>query len=333
LTLCFGHEEGIVLTKVEFEANPSLYEAVEELIKKRAYKNWQDFLEICIRNQLTLESQGGRNDSLLTSQLARIDFPMYKELGLNWDRESIRLLPPVAAYLLRSEHMPFCNRIFPAKVASRVLCNILDDMNSIELMIFQETLWTIVKELGRYLSCLDKTSGRSLRLEALSTAFPHAQRNDSAAKQRFLSHFVGYINSGGKANGMMLSLGLAAITDSGRIGITEIGHEFALLENPILDDRSCSEKNLESTLSKEESEMYLRVVNQRLPQEAKAMERMQEILANGSQSYTAICESCGTEFTGRDDARAHVSLLLGRMRELMLVKVKQEGLKTYYELR
>jgi hypothetical protein len=320
--------------KMEFETSASLYEAAEELIKKGAYKNWQDFLETCVRNQLTLEVHGKRNVPLIEGRPVRMDFPMYKELGLNWDRESIKPISPLSANLLRSEYMPFCNRILPAKVASRVLCNVLDGMTSLELRIFQETLWAIAQDLGHYLSSLDEIAGRSLRLEALSTAFPHDQRkNDLATKQRFLSHFVGYIDSGGMANGMMLSLGLATINASGQIGITEIGHEFALLRNPILDDRDCTEKDLEPTLSKEEAEMYLRIVNQRLQKEAKAMERMRIILAKGSQSYRTICESFGSNFPESEGTQAQVSILLGRMRELMLVRVKQEGLKTHYELR
>jgi hypothetical protein len=319
---------------MEFEASQSIFDDVEKLIKKGFYKNWQEFMETSIRNQLTLESGHDKNGYLPTDHPAHPDFPMFRELGLNWDKESIKPLPPIETRLLKSEHMPFCNRILPAKVASRVLCNVLDHRSSLELNTFNETLWTIVQELGHYLSYLDKMKGHSFRLEALSTAFPRMQRHgDPSAKQRFLNHFVGFIDSGGKANGMILTLGFATITEAGDIGITKSGHNFAMLKSPILDEWITMEGNLELTLSKEEVQMYLQVVNERLPAEAKSMEMIRSVLADGGKSYPKICERFEGKLLKEENVRALVSLLLGRMRELMLIDVKQDGLKTYYELK
>jgi hypothetical protein len=229
--------------------------------------------------------------------------------------------------------MPFCNRIFPVKVAVRVLSNLLEDQDTLTTEAFGETLSVVVLDLGRYLFALDRTMHRGMRLEALSTGFPVRKRDKQASKRRFLNHFVGSVDSVGRASGMTLNLGFATVDSSDKIGVTETGEEFARLENPILDSRTVDE-NLESDLSNSEISMYLRIVNERLPQEAQAMNVINEILKNGSKSYKEICQEFEKSITfNGPDAKSLVSPLLSRMRELLLIKVRSEGLKTYYDLR
>jgi hypothetical protein len=100
-----------------------------------------------------------------------------------------------------------------------------------------------------------------------------------------------------------------------------------------LDKQTTTDGNVELALSKEEVQMYLQVVNERLPAEAKSMEMIRSALADGGKSYPKICERFEGELPKEENVRSLVSLLLGRMRELMLIDVKQDGLKTYYELK
>jgi hypothetical protein len=319
---------------IQFHVPEGLYNEVQSMINTAVYRDWQQFLETSVRNQLTLESTRSAKDAtLLGDQIVQTRFPTYRELGRMWDRTRLHFFSPLEIRSLRSPHMPFCNRILPVKVAARVLCNLLEDQDTLTTEAFGETLSIIVVDLGMYLLALDRSMNRALRLEALSTGFPVRKRDKQASKRRFMNHFVGSLDSAGRASGMILNLGFATIDSSDRIGVTEIGEEFARIENPILDSRTV-DKNLESDLSDAEIGMYLRIADQRLPQEVHAMNVIKEILKNGSKSYKDIREEFDKAIGSNvPDARSLVSPLLSRMRELLLVRVRSEGLKTYYDLR
>jgi hypothetical protein len=319
---------------IQFHVPEGLYNEIQSMINTAVYRDWQQFLETSVRNQLTLESTRSAKDAtLLGDQIVQTRFPTYRELGRMWDRTRLHFFSPLEIRSLRSPHMPFCNRILPVKVAARVLCNLLEDQDTLTTEAFGETLSIIVVDLGMYLLALDRSMNRALRLEALSTGFPVRKRDKQASKRRFMNHFVGSLDSAGRASGMILNLGFATIDSSDRIGVTEIGEEFARIENPILDSRTV-DKNLESDLSDAEIGMYLRIADQRLPQEVHAMNVIKEILKNGSKSYKDIREEFDKAIGSNvPDARSLVSPLLSRMRELLLVRVRSEGLKTYYDLR
>ena len=326
------HSKNESAVKVEFQVPGLLYAEIESVIKTAAYRDWQHFLETSVRNQLTLESTRAAKDAiLLGDQIVQVKFPNYRELGRTWDKTRLHLRSACDPQSLRSPHMPFCNRIFPAKVATRVLCNLLEDQDGMTMHLFGDTLGMIAFDLGRYLQALDKAKQRGARLEAMCTAFPVRKRDIQASKRRFLQHFVGALDSSGTASGMAVTLGFVAIDSSGQIGITEAGDAFARIENPIIDHQSVD--RMESDLSKSEINMYLRVLEERLPQEAQAMNTLKEIVKKGTRSYTDICSKFREAFVPLGiDSKSLVSPLLSRMRELLLIKVESEGLKTYYDI-
>lgn len=325
--------------RIIYEITEQNYKRIDDLIRRGQYTALQDFLDVSITNQLYLEEQAlerlrpGRRGPKSASRDQVEAVKEFKELGRNWGK--LLTVEPVSVETLGTQFMPFSNRIFPMKVAARVLCNTLGENQTIDYDIYAEVVSHIAVELGTFLKSIDKKQERSFRLEALSTGLPAAKRGDQKiAIRRFLEHAVGGRRHEREYHGMLFSVGMAGMPKEGQLGVTADGLQFAELTNPILDEPESGYRELKSCLSKEEADFYLRVVKQRLPEEARTMEVISEIVRS-RHSYPEICAEFAkaTSLTQEQvNLKQIVSAELARMRELGLVVSKAEGLKTYYDL-
>lgn len=325
--------------RIVYDMIEQTYRRINELVQKGHYPTLQDFLDISIANQLYLEEQAldqlplGKRLAGRTAKEQIETTKDFKELGRNWGNLLIVETVPVTALL--NQQMPFSNRIFPAKVAIRVLCNTLGESRAVDYGIYSDVVSQVAVKLGTYLGTLDKKQGRSFRLQALSIGLPAAKRGDQKiAIRRFLEHVVGGSRHPGEYYGMLLTLGLAGMPTDGQLGVTDDGLHFAELENPILDGPPSAYGELNSCLSKKEAEFYLELVKKRLPQEAQTMEIIREI-ARTNHSYPEICAEY-TKRLGSDAGQVNISQAvsteLARLRELGVVSVRAQGLKTYYDV-
>lgn len=325
--------------RIIYEMTEQNYKRVNDLIRRGQYTALQDFLDVSVTNQLYLEEQPlerlrpGMRGSKSTSRDQVEAVKEFKELGRNWGK--LLTVEPVPVETLGTQFMPFSNRIFPTKVAARVLCNTLGENQTVDYDIYAEVVSHIAVELGTYLKTIDKKQGRSFRLEALSTGLPAAKRGDQKiAVRRFLEHVVGGSRHEGEYHGMLFIVGFAGMPNEGQMGITSDGLQFAELMNPILDKPESEYRELKSCLSIEEADFYMRIVKKRLPEEARTVETIREIVRS-RHSYPEICAEFAkaTNLTQEQvNLKQRVSAELARMRELGLVVSKAEGLKTYYDV-
>jgi hypothetical protein len=325
--------------RIIYEIAEQNYKRINDLIRGGQYTTLQDFLDISITNQLYLEEQGlGRSQpGKKTPKSAARDHIVtareVKELGRNWGK--LLTVEPVNVETLKTQLMPFSNRIFPAKVAVRVLCNTLGENQTVDYNMYAEVVSRVAVGLGTYLKSIDKKQRRSFRLEALSTGLPAAKRGDQKiAIRRFLEHVVGGSRHVGEHHGMLLSLGLAGMPMEGKFGITPDGLRFAELMSPILDAPESDYGNLKSCLSSEEAELYMKIVKDRLPEEGRTIETLEDIVRS-KHSYPEICNEFAKVINltqGETNVEQRVSTELARMRELGLIFGRAEGLKTYYDI-
>ena len=315
-----------------------IYRRINELIQKGHYPALQDFLEVSITNQLYLEEQTLDLPSTTRRTMGKTakdqieSIKDFKELGRNWT--SLLTVEEVPVTAVSDRNMSFSNRIFPAKVAIRVLCNTLGESRTLDYSVFSEVVSQVAAKLGTYLEVLDKKQGRSFRLQALSTGLPSAKRGDQKlATRRFLDVVIGGSRQPGEYHGMLLTLGFAGMPAEDQLGITNEGIHFGELDNPVLDGPASEYGKLISCLSRKESEFYLDLVRKRLPEEAVTMETLRDI----TRSYHSYPEICA-EYAKRSGHEAEnvnvaqrVSTKLARLRELGLVSAKAKGLKTFYE--
>ena len=324
--------------RILYDLNESVYKRISELLEKGQYSTVQAFLDISVANQLYLEERG-LNEAHVSKKVhsspSRLQIEKihdFKEVGRNW--RNLSTVEPVPVATLRTQLMPFCNRIFPAKVAARVLCNTLGENQTVDYNVYSDVISQVAVQLGIYLGGLDKKQKRSFRIEALSIGLPAAKRGDKkVAIRRFLEHVVGGRRKLEEHYGMLFTLGLVGMPEKNKLGVTSDGIRFSELENPVLDGAENEFSNLKSCLSKEEAHYYSEIVARRLPEERKTMEILTEIVRS-NHTYLQICADYGERLNlGIDNnLKQTVSTELARMRELGIVLTKTEGLKTYYDL-
>lgn len=325
--------------RIIYEMTEQNYKRIGDLIRRGQYTALQDFFDVSITNQLYLEEQAldrshpGKTapKSAARDQIETVK--EFKEFGRNWGK--LLTVEPVPVESLGTQFMPFSNRIFPAKVAARVLCNTLGENQTVDYGVYAEVVSHVAVGLGTYLKSIDRKQGRSFRLEALSTGLPAAKRGDQKiAVRRFLEHVVGGSRHAGEHHGMLFTLGLVGMPREGQMGITADGLQFAELVNPVLDRPESEYGELKSCLAREEADFYVTLVKKRLPEEARTVEIIREIVRS-KHSYPEICaEFTRTISLTREQANVEqrVSTELARMRELGLVLSRAEGLKTYYDI-
>jgi len=131
------------------------------------------------------------------------------------------------------------NRLLPAKVSVRALCVIAsaEGRDSLKLESASARIAEIAATFGDHLRRLDSNSGAH-RDDAMSTAFPETGADGQKGRVRYQNHFVGHTIKG-EQGGLLVGLKLAVIQvvkNKPCILPTKAGWNFALLENPILDN-------------------------------------------------------------------------------------------------
>ncbi|MCK4314439.1 MAG: hypothetical protein KAX24_01580 [Anaerolineae bacterium] len=130
------------------------------------------------------------------------------------------------------------NRLLPAKASCRALARLL--LSQPKGILLEEAAQRIAQEaavLGDFLAYHDKQNDIA-RDDALSTAFPSTGENSDKSRLRYANQFVASVNKHGQVSGLLMDLKL--INGKGRktarLMLTEVGWQFAIMPNPILDD-------------------------------------------------------------------------------------------------
>ena len=319
----------------------SSVQAIKLLIESGKYENVQSFALTAIENQLYLEKQPIEHFgsvepcTIPCSQESGNSSPipflaLRPALGIS----DIVTVPEPSAETSNSDILwALYNRIFPVKVALRVLANLqksnATDQGYIDLFAVTDAAADVARKLSLLLSKVDKKSHR-IHGEKLSTGLPGA---GNRASERFKSSFVGTINSKGHIEGAPAVLRFVNIRRDGggrpQIGITESGFEFALLENPILDKTDYSH-----TFYDEEIAFYIRHVSEKLQKEYQLSFNMLQAIKNGNTTPDGLTKTVleASLDLSNKEAQAIRSSAVSRLSELGMLTRRRNGLNVTYSL-
>lgn len=252
---------------IKFDVNSDLYQQIENLIKEEKYSDIIQFIKVSITNQLQEET--GTN-SIKLEENSEVDFleniDIMKKMVTKEQEVLEKILSEVGINESEIEKndvdfiWSFYNRFFPVKIAIFQLANsVTVDAPWIDLNEWQETAVSMAQEWYRVLKEyeiaeevrmnkkltiglpthpmeLDKVRGKRMKAKL--------ERKIASSKNRFMEQFVGRYNKKNKKfEGACFGMGLISVKITGTsslVSLTNLGKEFALLENPIIHNKKRS---------------------------------------------------------------------------------------------
>ena len=182
-------------------------------------------------------------------------------------------------------------------------------------------MWGRVGSLRNYLRMVDEDYARP-RGDRLHASFPNSS---DAAIKRFLNQYI--IRKSGlnaeQSSGAMIDFGLIGISDAGRVQFTEVGRNFSLLSNPVLDE----DDYRGPSLSADEQVLILSQIRTEMRREWKFMRHVLDGIHVGSNTPTSLLARINRRYGPETKAAWSASVMphmrsgvLGRMQALGLVK-------------
>lgn len=256
----------------------------------------------------------------------------------NW---KIPLVEPDMGVWKRDDEVPIenwifgqYNKILPAKVSIRGLCNIVYssggpvDIDKAGSMISKEATY-----LTEVLSKLDEILGNS-RDDVLATAFPS---HDAEMKSisRFKNQFFGSVSKEGKLSGLLSELKLINhINDSSsKILPTKAGWEFAQKPNPILDSGGTIQR-----FGEEEVNFLINHILDNVYREKYAYKLLLQYINQGINTPSLIDQELKKTFIINQNSKVSESFLstqrsgtISRMCDLGIVQRDWQGTMVIYK--
>ena len=152
---------------------------------------------------------------------------------------------------------------------------------------------------------------------------------DGSKKQneRFMSQFVGSVRTPGQ--GLPFELGLLDI-DDGEVQLTELGLQFTVMENPLIDSKEIKDK---STLSLQERKMIVRAIQRNVPSEYTLMGELVDLIKKGKNTPKQIEQFLVEKYNkSQTEASLQRTGVFARMQELGMVERIKEGRTVHYNL-
>ena len=315
---------------------------IRDLIEKGKYEHIASFLLTAAENQLFLEYG---DEKKLTHESTEERSKEYMGILSSTDLTGVETtnMPSPEQYLypnIKNEEKlgPLwgqINRIFPMKIGLRILANMLRSTGShVRLEDFQKKAVSIACLYGLKLRKEDKEHGRS-RDSSRSIGLP-IHEDEVKSKQRYKSHFLGYLRKDGIMEGALGRLKFVNLKRNPEgnefIGITREGLEFAALENPLLDNNNTGK----GTLSERETEFYIKHVFHNIPGESQAIKQILEHISNGISTPKELNNRLKVDYAdyGWSEAvlNTNRSGLVSRLHELGLVEKVRKGKEVAYAL-
>lgn len=294
--------EDFVFVIIKLDLESELYQKIDELVRDGKYSDLYQFIKIAINNQLQEEktgvSKGIETDvsqpiSTSTKKLLR---EIYRELSdIPLEKSELPVMPQPLIW-------SFYNRFFPVKIVVRHLASLVSESKKwIKLNEVQDQAFDYAERISERLKEYEDEHNIS-RNEKLSTGLPlprselkglrgYKKKNKEdklvASKIRFQDQFVGhYIKKDSVFKGACFEMGLVGVkidNDECLLSLTEIGREFALLENPILE-----QDKLTQAFSDEEAKFILEKVIPKFSLENIIVKRILNELQNKSLTANEI---------------------------------------------
>lgn len=292
-----------------------LVRALKPLVGQgRPYADISELAELSLQNQLALETEG--QSQVPDDSAAGVGLGHLPSLAAPpRSGPSALALPDEAA--LTSALSPFTNRLFPVKVACRVLANCAEGTT---LRQFQQEAADAAREMGRALRNADMEAGRK-GMERRWVALPVGDKGTSTLN-RFINHFTITQRRGGLSDGPLARLGFAALDAEGRPRLTELGWELGCEPNPVLDDALAETAE---TLSQGDRLLFERAISSNQP-ESRNLAEFQVIVNATSGQQGAIDERLQKgRGLNHDEGAAYRAGIIGRLHDLGKVTVEGIG--------
>ena len=246
--------EQCMLIKLDLEKID--FDLIKRLIDQKKYENVHEFIKLSIKNQLEEENSFKKNSGdlkksiLVDNKLSITDNTWKEKIPHIISKKSDSTVPE------KKLIWSFYNRFFPVKVIVHKFGDMMGKENETEFDLFdvQRGCYEFAHETVTKLKQFEKENHLT-RNSKISTGLPTPeieleglkgkkrklkQRKLDSSKRRFMEHFVGtFNNKSNLINGASFTLGLLNFhptSDSFTISLSELGKEFAMLKNPILDE-------------------------------------------------------------------------------------------------
>jgi len=284
---------------IKVDVNSDLYQKIENLIKEGKYQDILQFIKISISNQLQEEiAKDGTPAKYqeLESPEEIMEKIFLHELELEQELEELRSgLSTLAIEKsnMQKDNEPFIwnfyNRFFPVKIAIFQLANLISPKDPwVNLDEWQASAVSIAQNWYRYLK--ENEIKKELKTnEKLTIGLPthsyelgkvHRKREKSklekkiaSSKSRFMDQFVGRYNKKKETfDGACFRMGLISAKRTGNssfVSLTDLGKEFALLENPIIH-----EKKMSHAFSNEEVKLIYKKIIPQFNEEKQIIEHV-----------------------------------------------------------
>lgn len=324
-------------------------EKIQELIRRGKFQSVAAFIYTAIENQIYLESSSkevlehySAQDKNTLSQLvigSSIDLSVLLSRDIN-DIEIIK--PPEDNKIIFPPQKEGSdantwvwgqvNRIFPLKVALRVLGNMIKQgkKSTMDVNTFREKAAEVARGVGLKLLAIEKEEGRK-RGEKVSSGLPIGEP-EFKSKSRYKNHFLVSVRKDGMLDGALARFKFINIEkeeNKKNIGITKEGLSFASLENPIIDKEECN-----VSFSDEEKEFYLKYVATEIPGEYRAIRWMLSAIKKGVNRREDINDALSKRYQEWTEAIVNTQRagLMARMFELDLLDREKSGVEVTYKI-
>jgi hypothetical protein len=235
---------------------------------------------------------------------------------------------------------PQYNRLFPLKIVMRVAANLLlnrtgltngtdDDSETVWNPIFLDDLRTECAKVAKYakkrMQWIDNNKGTDFG-SWFSVALTDGSKKQD---ERFMVQFVGSVRN--KGQGLPFEIGFLDVDPDGEVKITELGLQFTLEENPIIDQQDGWKDGISFTES--ERKILLHGINSNLEGEMELIEAVLDAVKSGKKTPTDIEKILIEMSYSETEASVVRTGLMARMTELGLVNRIKKGRNVFYEAR
>jgi len=316
--------------KLVVDINPSLFERLQLAIDRNNYRSMGDFAILALENQLSLDGGAAATSDERPRNTPQITRPDSQNLNVD-DGGDLKLFAPTSAATLSVGNdgwiWGIVNRVLPVKFAVRELHSATGPL---PLALAQQRIAESATNFAQQI--VANTSNERDRHSTLVTGFP-VREPLYPAQQRFANHYVGRVERSGQTRGALFELGLAGIDyEDGqpRVGLTELGFNFAQLPNPTLDSA-----RFDKALSPDEITYYVDNVVPTIPRELDCFVTLLGVLADGPKSVEDLDGVVTDHLSSRFSAAAVQTQKaggLGRLRDLGLLDRKKDGLTAQFEI-
>jgi hypothetical protein len=331
------------------DIDPQLELKIEGIIRMKGFSDFHHFATVALENQVAWETGDitGKGVThaldLQISQLNKAVPPGNEVLDATLTANEKLLRMP--SQMPELSHLPIPEnannilwgqyyRFLPVKVGVRVLLNMYTE-HLPELRDFTEKVTKVALPLRHQFAKMDRMDRRSFG-ELLSATFP---TNDEKSVKRFVNQYILHLRTSDMTLlGMMPELKLInVISDENgiaKIGLTNFGSQFALLQNPAID------LTKPESLSGDEIDFLLNHIADNLPAEFEHMTIALKAIENGKKTRDELNAALkgyylryhkGSEWSDTV-VNTMRSGLFSRLNELGLVRREKHGKYIRYHI-